>query len=87
MIPGADGLIASAEQDTGGGGIGGLVGGALSSLTGGNAGAVTKALGQLQSLGLSTDQSKSVGNAVLGFIKENAPESLRQTIESNVPTF
>ncbi|MEM8973342.1 MAG: DUF2780 domain-containing protein [Pseudomonadota bacterium] len=89
-LPGADDLIARADEggESGGalGGLGGMVGGALSSLTGGSGGGqLMELLGQLQGMGLDTDQSKAVGGQVLGFIKENAPAEVTQAIEDKVP--
>ncbi|MEM9359777.1 MAG: DUF2780 domain-containing protein [Pseudomonadota bacterium] len=89
-LPGADDLIARADQGGEGGGalggLGGMVGGALSSLTGGSGGGqLMELLGQLQGMGLDTDQSKAVGGQVLGFIKENAPAEVTQAIQDKVP--
>ena len=88
-LPGADGVIAKADAGSGGGALGGLgdmVGGALGSLTGGSGGGQLMALlGQLQGLGLDTDQSKAVGSQVLGYIKENAPAEVTAAIEDKVP--
>ncbi len=89
-LPGADDLISRADQSGEGGGalggLGGMVGGALSSLTGGSGGGqLMELLGQLQGMGLDTDQSKAVGGQVLGFIKENAPAEVTQAIQDKVP--
>lgn len=93
-LPGADDLIAKSDQGGGSGGgsggalggLGGIVGGALGSLTGGSGGGqLMELLGQLQGMGLDTDQSKAVGGQVLGFIKENAPAEVTQAIEDKVP--
>ena len=84
-IPGADALMSAADSQAGSGGITGMLGGALSSVTGGSTGAVTKALGQLQGLGLDTDTSKSLLGEVVGFAKEQAPPEVAAAIEENLP--
>lgn len=88
-LPGADELLSKADATGSGGsfgGLGGMVGGALSSLTGGSGGGqLMELLGQLQGLGLDTDQSKAVGKEVLGYVKENAPPEVNQAIEEQVP--
>ncbi len=85
-IPGADALLGAADSQAGSGGITGMLGGALSSVTGGSAGAVTQALGQLQGLGLDSDKSKSLVSEVIGFAKENAPPEVVSALESNIPS-
>ena len=84
-IPGADALISAADSQAGGGGITGMLGGALSSVTGGSTGAVTKALGQLQGLALDTDTSKSLVSEVVSFAKEQAPPDVVAAIAQNLP--
>jgi hypothetical protein len=84
-IPGADALMSAADSEAGSGGITGMLGGALSSVTGGSTGAVTKALGQLQGLGLDTDTSKSLLGEVVGFAKEQVPPEVAAAIEENLP--
>jgi len=71
-LGGADSLMSEATQ-AGKGGLGGMIGGALSSVTGGSAGAVTEAMSKMQSLGLNSDQAKGVAQQVIGFAKEQAP--------------
>ena len=83
-LPGADALMGEADQAGGSGGIGGMLGGAMSSLTGGGAGAVTQALGQLQGLGLGTDQAKGVAEQVIGFAKEQAPADVGAALDEHV---
>ena len=80
---GAESLMSEASQ-AGSGGIGGMLGGALSSLTGGSAGAVTQALGQMQSLGLSTDQAKGVAGQVIGFAREQAPPEVASVLDDKL---
>jgi len=85
-IPGADTLMDAAKAQAGSGGITGILGGALASVTGGSTGAVTKALGQLQGLGLDTGTSKSLVTEVVNFAKENAPAEVVAQIEQNMPS-
>lgn len=82
-LPGADSLM-EAGGEAGSGGIGGMLGGALSSVTGGSAGAITQAMGQLQSLGLNTEQAQGVAQQVVGFAKENAPADVSTALEEHV---
>lgn len=90
-LPDADSVIAKADEAGSGaggalGGLGSIVGGALGSLTGGSGGGqLMELLGQLQGMGLDTNQSKAVGGEVLGFIKENAPAEVTQAIQDKVP--
>ena len=86
-VPGAEQLMASADESSGGGGggLGGMLGGALGSLTAGGGGALMETLGKMQGLGLDIGQSKSVGTEVLGFLKENAPADVNQAIEEKLP--
>ncbi|SRR6056297_1726890 len=83
-LPGTESLLSEANQ-AGSGGIGGMLGGALSSVTGGSAGAVTKAISQMQSLGLSTDQAKGVASEVVNFAKENVPADVAATMNEKLP--
>ena len=84
-IPGSDALMSAADSQAGSGGITGMLGGALSSITGSSSGAITQALGQLQGLGLDTSTSKSLVGEVIGFAKENAPPEVVAAIEENMP--
>ena len=82
-LPGADSLLGAADQ-AGSGGLGGMLGGAMSSLTGGNAGAVTEALGKLQGLGLETEQAKGVAQQVVDFAKEQAPADVGAALDEHL---
>jgi len=84
---GAEQLATQAQEQAGSGGVTGMLGGALGSVTGGSTGGVMKALGQLQGLGLSSDQAKGVGEQVLGFVRENAPEDVVSAVNEKVSSF
>ena len=82
-IPGADSLM-DAGGEAGSGGIGGMLGGAMSSLAGGNAGAITQAMSALQGLGLDTNQAQGVAQQLMGFAKEQAPENVSAALEEHL---
>jgi len=69
-----------------GGLLGGLAGlaGALGG-AGGGAGALMETLGKLQGLGLDTEQSKSIGQQVLGYVQEQASPDLLTEIKEHIP--
>lgn len=85
-IPGSDALLGAADSQAGSGGITGMLGGALSSVTGGSTGAVTQALGKLQGLGLDGDKSKSLVSEVLSYAKEQVPPEVSAELEKNLPS-
>ena len=82
-LGGAEDLMSQASE-AGSGGIGGMLGGALSSVTGGSAGAVTQALSQMQGLGLDTDQAKGVAGEVVNFAKEQAPADIGSALDEHL---
>jgi hypothetical protein len=84
-IPGSDSLLSAADNQAGRGGITGMLGGALSCVTGGSAGAVTQALGQLQELGFDSDKSKSLISEVVSYAKEHTPPEVSAELEKNLP--
>ena len=90
-MPGAADMAAQAPADGGtdaDSGLGGMLGSLASVLgdsAGGGAGALMETLGKLQGLGLDTDQSKAVGQHVLGFVQEKASPDLLREIKEQVP--
>ncbi len=90
-MPGAADMAAQAPADGGaeaGGGLGGLLGGlagALGGGAGGGAGALMETLGKLQGLGLDTDQSKAIGQQVLGYVQAKASPELLEEVKQHIP--
>ena len=89
-MPGAADMAAQAPADGGadvGGGLGSLLGGLAGALggAGGGAGALMETLGKLQGLGLDTEQSKSIGQQVLGYVQEQASPDLLTEIKEHIP--
>lgn len=82
MLPGADDMIRKAvdSADESGGGLGGLISGAL-----GGGSPLMATLSKLQSQGLDMSQSRSVGLEVLDFAKEKAGEDLVKEVASSIP--
>ncbi|MEM9027810.1 MAG: DUF2780 domain-containing protein [Pseudomonadota bacterium] len=82
-LPGADSLLSEAG-DSGDSGLGGMLGGAISSLTGGSTGALAQAMSQLQGLGLGGDQAKGVIQQIVSFAKEHAPADVGAALDEHV---
>jgi hypothetical protein len=85
-VPGADGMMAAAQEDEGksSGGILGAVTGMAGKIFGGGGGAalVTK----LTRLGFSADQVKSFLANVLEFFKDKLPGDLMKQVSGLIPT-
>ncbi|MGE3642712.1 MAG: DUF2780 domain-containing protein [Beijerinckiaceae bacterium] len=81
-IPGAEGLIAQAQEGEGGGG--GLMG-ALGGLMGGGAGGMMALVGKLQGMGLDMSQMQEVGKTLVGYGKEVVGEDTMAQITSSIP--
>ncbi len=77
-IPGAEGLIASA-QDAGGGGLMGAFGGMM------GGGGLMALAGQLQGLGLGMGQMQEVGRTLFAQGRELAGEDVMGQIAGSVP--
>lgn len=80
-IPGADGLIAASQADSGSGGLMGAVGG----LFGGGAGGLMALAGQLQGMGLGMGQMQDVGKTLFAQGRELVGEDVMGQIASSVP--
>jgi hypothetical protein len=84
-VPGAAGLLSKVGgADSGGGGLGGLLGAAASGL-GGNLGAGAGVLAMLQKSGLGSDKLSSLLPLLLQFLKSEAGEALVNRIAGKVP--
>jgi hypothetical protein len=82
QLPGAAELAQQHVVTVGsGGGLLGTVSGAL----GGDAGLLVAALAQIEATGLSIQQIKNIGTALLAYIKENASPGLMKQITDAVP--
>lgn len=82
-IPGAVTLAADerATVESGGGGLMGAIG----DLMGGNADAVTDALGAIQSTGFSLDQARDLISTVTRFARENLDADLIERVTESIP--
>lgn len=84
-MPGAADLAETGKQalanNSGGGGLMGMVGNML----GGSAGDVMGAISQLQSDGLETGQIKDIGGQVLEYAKTQGGDDLVRQITSSIP--
>ena len=77
-IPGAETLASEPEQQKSG--LSGMFSGALSSLGGASA----TIFSGLQSVGLDAEQSKTLGHEVLGYVKEQAGETLTNNVVGSI---
>ncbi len=85
-VPGAEQVIdqADAKAESGGGGVGGLLGGAASMLGGAGGGALDL-MGILSKAGIDADKAGPLVGMVLNFLKGKAGEGLVQKILAKVP--
>jgi hypothetical protein len=75
-VPGMDGLL-DAAPSTGGGGIGGMLGGIASSLGAGNLGSIAELAGGFDKLGLDADMIQKFLPVVLDFVGEKGGDSVK----------
>jgi predicted lipid-binding transport protein (Tim44 family) len=79
MLPGARAIMA--DQEGGGGGLMGMMGG----LMGGGAGGLMAVMGQLTSAGVGMGDVQSVTQEIIGYAKEKAgPEAVNEVL-SQIP--
>ena len=76
-LPGAEALAARHAAAPSGGGLAGLLGGAL--------GGPLAAIGKLQAAGLSMDEINVLGRELLGFAREQAGEPLVNDVAASIP--
>ena len=76
-LPGASDLAAQHAETSGGGGLMGMLGGAL--------GGPMEALARLKEVGLDMDQMKTLGQTVMVYAKENAGEDLVRDVAGSIP--
>jgi len=89
-FPGAEGLMSQVSDggagasESAGGGLGGLISGALGAM-GGDSGGLMETVGKLQAEGLSMDQAKSAGSEILGFAREKAGDDAVNNVLESIP--
>jgi hypothetical protein len=66
-------------------GIGGMITGLVTSALGRNAGILVSGMAQLQSLGLTVEQIKSIGQTVMKFATENGGRQLVNDVFDSIP--
>lgn len=92
-IPGAEELLAGANETGEGGGLGDLLGGgglgglagAVGGLMGGQSGGLMAAASELMSAGLDMGQIQGVAQEVIGYAREQAGEETVNQIVAQIP--